>query len=59
MPISSFIEYTHLQRYLENLTIDYKFTNKRFRFLMHQVMCLAHVEEKKLLARHKLRTTVN
>ena len=39
-------------RYLENLTIDNKFINKWFQLFIHQVICLTHVEKKKLLAHH-------
>ena len=35
--------------YLENMTIDDKFINKRVRLFIHQAMCR---EEKKLLVRY-------
>ena len=38
--------------YLENLTIDNKFINKRVRLFIHQTMCLKCVEKKKLLGCH-------
>ena len=42
MPIFSFIGY------LENLTIDDEFINKRVRLFIHQTMC----QEEKFLVRH-------
>ena len=39
MPIFSFILGISGRSYLENLTIDGKFINKRVRLLLHETMC--------------------
>ena len=38
--------------YLETLTIDYKFMNKRIRLFIHQTMCLKRAEKEKILVHH-------
>ena len=47
MPIFNFIGYTQTI-YLENLTIDEKFINKRVRIFIHQTMYLK-IEKKKII----------
>ena len=39
MPIFSFTGYNLKKLFLENLTIDDKFMNKRVRHFIHQTMC--------------------
>ena len=41
----------HLAEFLENLTIDDKFMNKRVRLFIHETCVLRRVEKKKLLGR--------